>query len=85
MKKIIVSIILVFGVVLIFQFMGCGPKKEVMTTPIDKTALEKPKDYVGSKRCAECHDKIYYNWKSTKHPYKISEPNEKTVVGDFWY
>jgi len=84
MKKIIVSMILIFGAILVFQFVGCGPKKEVLTTPIDKTALEKPKDYVGSKRCAECHDKIYYTWKSTKHPYKISEPNEKTVVGDFW-
>lgn len=84
MKKIIVSMILVFGVVLVFQFVGCGQKKEVLITPIDKAALEKPKDYVGSKRCAECHDKIYYNWKSTKHPYKISVPNEKTVVGDFW-
>ena len=85
MKKIIVSMILIFGAILVFQFVGCGPKKEVLVTPIDKTALEKPKDYVGSKRCAECHDKIYYNWKSTKHPYKISEPNDKTVVGDFWY
>lgn len=83
MRRIIVLIIFVIGFVLIFQFLGCAQKREQDITPIDKTALERPPEYVGSKRCGECHDRIYYTWKSTKHPYKISETNKKTVVGDF--
>ena len=40
-------------------------------------------EYVGSERCAGCHDKIYNSWLTTLHPYKIRHVNENTVVGDF--
>jgi formate-dependent nitrite reductase cytochrome c552 subunit len=40
-------------------------------------------EYVGSERCAGCHDKIYNSWLTTLHPYKIRPVNENTVVGDF--
>ncbi|MBU0463222.1 MAG: hypothetical protein KKE12_06370 [Proteobacteria bacterium] len=83
MKKIVIFGWLI-AIIFVFQFYGCDQNKVGTITPIDETALQQPKDYVGSTRCGECHDKIYYNWKSTKHPYKISEANKKTVVGDFW-
>lgn len=76
--------LLIAWVVFVFPFYGCNQNKEARITPPDEAALQKPKDFVGSARCGECHDKIYYNWKSTKHPYKITEANKKTVVGDFW-
>lgn len=76
--------LLIAWVVFVSPFYGCNQNKEARITPPDEAALQKPKDFVGSARCGECHDKIYYNWKSTKHPYKITEANKKTVVGDFW-
>jgi len=85
MKKLIIAMALALGSLLAIQFVACSQKKEVRVTPIDKTALQRPPEYVGSKRCGECHDKIYWTWRSTKHPYKITKTSKKTVVGDFWY
>ena len=83
MKRMIVLTIVVLGISLVLQLAGCAEERKREITPIDKSALERPPDYVGSKRCGECHDRIYHTWKGTKHPYKITETNEKTVVGDF--
>src|SRR4030042_452410 len=83
MRKIIMLVALGVGFAGLSLFLGCGPQREKDITPIDKTALQRPPEYVGSNRCGECHDRIFWTWKGTKHPYKITEPNEKTVVGDF--
>lgn len=85
MKKAAVFSVLAIGLIMALYFVACSPKQERAVTPIDKSALQRPKEYVGAKRCGECHDKIYWTWRATKHPYKITEPNEKTVVGDFVY
>ncbi len=83
MRKMIVLTTVVLGLTLVLQLAGCANERKPEITPTDKSALERPLDYVGSKRCGECHDRIYHTWKGTKHPYKITETNEKTVVGDF--
>lgn len=83
MRKMILFLIFLSGLCLVFQFFGCTSNREKDITPIDTSALSRPKDYVGSKRCGECHDRIYKTWTGTKHPYKITETDKKTVVGDF--
>lgn len=39
--------------------------------------------YVGSDSCRECHEEQYAGWRATRHPYKLQEPDPKTVIGDF--
>lgn len=40
--------------------------------------------YVGSEKCKDCHQKEFYGWKETMHPYQEQEANIKTVIGDFY-
>jgi predicted CXXCH cytochrome family protein len=40
-------------------------------------------EYVGAKRCKDCHWEKYDTWKNTLHSKFIQEVNKKTVVGDF--
>ena len=48
---------------------------------------QKPKDYVGSKKCLKCHLQYYKGWKTTLHSKMeqnvIPKGPDKTVKGDF--
>jgi hypothetical protein len=54
----------------IIAFVGAGFGQAVAYTvsedDLDK-ALEKPKFYVGSVRCKDCHLQQYYSWRTTMH------------------
>ena len=41
------------------------------------------KNYVGAKKCQECHSDIYKGWLSTYHPYKFQRATKDTIIGDF--
>lgn len=49
-------------------FYGCGSKEKV---------------YVGAEKCYKCHISAYDGWKTTMHPYKFQDADEKSVVADF--
>jgi hypothetical protein len=51
---------------------------EAMKTP----AFGEP-EYVGSKRCKDCHWREYDSWRNTLHSKFMQTPNEYTVIGDF--
>lgn len=84
MKKITVLALAILGLGIMLYFAACTiVERERDITPIDESALDRPVEYVGSKRCGECHDRIYHTWRGTKHPHMIAEVNEATVLGDF--
>jgi len=39
--------------------------------------------FVGSKKCLDCHKKQYDAWLDSHHDHAMDEANEKTVLGDF--
>ncbi|KKL54406.1 hypothetical protein LCGC14_2265750, partial [marine sediment metagenome] len=51
---------------------------ETMKTPV----FGEP-EYVGSKRCKDCHWREYDTWKNTLHSKFMQLPNEYSVIGDF--
>ncbi|MDJ0816202.1 MAG: tetratricopeptide repeat protein [Desulfobacterales bacterium] len=40
-------------------------------------------EFVGSKKCAECHKTEYDRWRGSHHDLAMDEANESTVLGDF--
>ncbi len=40
-------------------------------------------NYVGSGRCAQCHQKEHDLWRGSHHDLAMAEANEQTVLGDF--
>ena len=50
-------------------------------------AMQKPvfgePEYVGSRRCKDCHWREYDTWKNTLHSKFMQRTNEYTVMGDF--
>ena len=39
--------------------------------------------FVGSRSCAQCHQREYTEWESSQHAVAMQEANDKTVLGDF--
>jgi hypothetical protein len=50
--------------------------------PID-AAARPPNTYVGSARCADCHEKEHARWKDSWHARALSPGKRPFVVGDF--
>ena len=40
-------------------------------------------EFVGSKKCRDCHKNEYDKWLDSHHDHAMDEVNEKTVLGDF--
>jgi predicted CXXCH cytochrome family protein len=76
MKKIKLIVIAALAVIAIWSIANAAYIEDAIE------AVAKA-EYVGSERCAGCHDKIYNSWLTTIHPYKVRSVNENTVVGDF--
>jgi tetratricopeptide (TPR) repeat protein len=49
----------------------------------DKTAPEPVVQFVGSKKCLDCHKKQYDAWLDSHHDHAMDVANEKSVLGDF--
>ena len=39
--------------------------------------------FVGSRKCAECHPREHAEWQSSQHAVAMQEANDKTVFGRF--
>ena len=39
--------------------------------------------FVGSRKCAECHQNEYDKWRGSHHDLAMDEANETTVLGNF--
>ncbi len=46
-------------------------------------AAEPELHFVGSKRCAECHQPFYEKWQGSHHDLAMDTATEQTVLGDF--
>ncbi len=83
MRRIRSCMILVPVVSALLLLVGCSePTAETGGTPkLDYAEA----DYVGSEKCAECHDKIYAGWLEANHSQVIQrvEDNPLIVLGDF--
>ncbi len=67
MKKRDLVKLLFMGLAVIF-LLGFGVEQAVAVSEDElDNLLEKPKMYVGSNRCKECHQKQYYSWRTTMH------------------
>ena len=51
----------------VIAFMGIGVKHAAAQTEEADEILAKPKAFVGSGKCKECHQKQYYSWRTTMH------------------
>jgi len=49
----------------------------------EKVAPEPAAQFVGSKKCLDCHKKQYDAWLDSHHDHAMDVANEKTVLGDF--
>ena len=55
-------------------------KQKYMTEKV----IESPSaDFVGGKKCAECHKREYDKWQGSHHDLAMDEANQNTVLGDF--
>ncbi len=39
--------------------------------------------FIGSRSCAQCHQREHAEWQSSQHAVAMQEANDKTVLGDF--
>jgi hypothetical protein len=70
-----VSILLAIAILVISALSGCGSdSKESDLTPADLSAAT----YVGSDRCARCHNDIYSTFVQSGHPYKYQHTGGAT-------
>ncbi len=49
----------------------------------DKASVQPITEFVGSKKCLDCHKKEYDKWLNSHHDHAMDVANEKTVLGDF--
>ena len=89
-KNIFISfwgIWVILAVLLIFFAIKTGytprpeEEREVVETTITPAFGER--EYVGSKRCKDCHWREYDTWKYTLHSKFVQFPGEYTIIGDF--
>lgn len=79
---VILIVLFVFFTIKISGFT-LHPVKEIEVVKAMKTPTFDEPEYVGSKRCKDCHWREYDTWKSTLHSRFMQRVNEYTVIGDF--
>ena len=52
-------------------------------TRIDGSDRSATVQFVGSRSCAQCHQREYTEWRSSQHAVAMQAANDKTVLGDF--
>jgi hypothetical protein len=70
---------------------GSGTKPVVATAPVaaapqdaaEPAETRPPNSYVGSARCADCHEKEHARWKQSWHARALSPGKRPWIVGDF--
>ncbi|MCE7872864.1 tetratricopeptide repeat protein [bacterium CPR1] len=64
------------GLTLLALLLACSPSPG----PLSPTSSP---DYLGSQRCAACHQAEMRAWQGSHHDLAMQEPTEKSVLGDF--
>lgn len=57
--------------------LACSP------SPGPPSPSPSPASYLGSQRCAACHQEEMRQWQGSHHDLAMQEPTEKSVLGDF--
>ncbi len=79
---IILGGLFIFSAIKIVGFTPhIGEEKEVAEAAITPTFGEP--EYLGSKRCKDCHWREYDTWKDTLHSKFVQFPDAYTIIGDF--
>jgi hypothetical protein len=54
-----------------------------LIAPVDAGSSMPASSYIGSERCADCHDKEFAGWKTSWHARALAVAKPKMIVGDF--
>ncbi len=57
--------------------------KEASRVPAGLARSREPAAFVGSRKCAGCHEKEYDKWQNSHHDHAMDPAAESTVLGDF--
>ncbi len=71
---------LVFCGWLLFSGNPDLPAEKIVQIPI---SFSEKQSYMGTQRCAECHQKQYQDWMGSHHDQAMQHASESTVKGDF--
>ena len=79
---VILAVLFIFVTI---RISGYTPpiREEIEVAEAMKTPAFGEPEYVGSKRCKDCHWREYDTWRNTLHSKFMQTPNEYTVIGDF--
>jgi Tfp pilus assembly protein PilF len=80
----IVLLLAVYGLL----FLGVGAfvslaQVGAQTSSGDSHPTTTTAQFIGSRSCAQCHQREYTEWQSSQHAAAMQEANDKTVLGDF--
>jgi len=79
---VILTIIFIFFAIKIVLYPP-HPEEEIEVVGTTVTPAFGEPEYVGSKRCKDCHWREYDTWKNTLHSKFVQLPSDYTIVGDF--
>lgn len=79
---VILAVIFIFFAIKIAGYTP-HPEKEREVAETTITPAFGEREYVGSKRCKDCHWREYDTWKNTLHSKFVQFPGEYTIIGDF--
>ncbi|HEX6926591.1 MAG TPA: tetratricopeptide repeat protein [Longimicrobiaceae bacterium] len=71
-------VVVAIGAALLFR-RGAGPGSE----HAEQTPEAANAEFVGSQRCASCHEEQFDGWMGSQHQQAMQVATEKTVLGDF--
>jgi hypothetical protein len=75
------GVLCTFLIVLILSCTQHTGKEKGASGTDQKLSFDKP-EYVGSKRCKDCHWREHDSWRHTLHSMFLQTANEYTVIGD---
>jgi len=76
------AVLFIFFAIRISGYTPYTDEETALPEPMKTPAFGEP-EYVGSKRCKDCHWREYDTWKNTLHSKFMQLPNEYSVIGDF--
>jgi len=66
------------------KLFGCSEDvSDINEDNSSKSAIYTSEHYVGSQKCADCHNEEYKAWHNSHHDLAMQQATEESVVGDF--
>ncbi len=78
-----IAALIVIAVVLWRSGMLAGSPPSTQQSGIETAGQPEPAGYVGSRACANCHEKESVAWRDSQHALAMQAPTEQSVLGDF--